>query len=157
MQVAARDYDAMPGEARHIVLGCRPGMNPHAERLDWLWRKGSRDAIASALDRIEDARERGQIYCRAFSVAQRWRPAVARFIGERYVDAFYQSQEPFGAGVAPDGRLLWDLADLYERDRNIEVARWVCEVAMAFGLGGADSDFARKIADFRGEGETSRP
>jgi hypothetical protein len=122
-------------------------MNQHAERLDWLWRRGSTEAIATALDKVEDMRERGEIYSRAFNVAQRWRPAVARFIGDRYVDAFYQSTEPFGEGVRPDERLLWDLADLYERDGNLEVARWVCEIAVAFGLGGGERNFAGKLAD----------
>jgi hypothetical protein len=124
-------------------------MDAHAERLDWLWRRGSTDAIAAALDKIEDARERGGIYCRAFNVAQRWRPAVARFIGDRYVDAFYQTREPFGSDVRPDERLLWDLADLYERDGNFEVARWVCEVAVAFGLGSERADFPGKLAAYR--------
>lgn len=122
-------------------------MNQQAERLDWLWRRGSPEAISAALDKIEDASERGGIYCRAFNVAQRWRPAVARFIGDRYVDAYYQSAEPFGEGVRPDERLLWDLVDLYERDGNPEIARWLCEFAVAFGIGGAERNFAGKLAD----------
>jgi hypothetical protein len=128
-------------------------MDAHLERLDWLWRRGSQDAISAALDKVEDGRERGEIYCRAFNVAQRWRPAVARFIGDRYADAFYQSTEPFGEGVKPDARLLWDLLDLYERDRNFETALWVCEFATAFGIGGEGMDFAGKLASYRGAGE----
>jgi len=128
-------------------------MNQHAERLDWLWRRGSTDAIAAALGRIEDACERGEVYCRAFNVAQRWRPAVARFIGDRYVDAFYEKTEPFGEGVKPDARVLWDLADLYERERDQATAEWVCEFAAAFRIGGEGMDFAARLAAYRGTGE----
>ncbi len=128
-------------------------MNQHAERLDWLWRKGSVEAVVSALDKVEDMGERGALYGRAFNVAQRWRPAVARFIGERYVDAYYQTREPFGAAVRPDARLLWDLMDLYERDGNGSMAQWVCEVAAAFQLGDAERDFDGKLASLRGCGE----
>jgi hypothetical protein len=126
-------------------------MEAHLERLDWLWRRGSREAIVVALDRVEDDRERGAVYCRAFMVAQRWRPAIARFIGERYVDAFYQVSEPFGAEIRPDARLLWDLADLYDRERDWGLAAWVCEFAVAFGIGADGRDFPGRLAQYRAQ------
>jgi hypothetical protein len=128
-------------------------MNQHAERLDWLWRRGSQEAISSALDKIEDVGERGGVYARAFAVAQRWRPSIARFIGDRYVEEFYRAPEPFGEGVRPEAALLWDLADLYERDRNLELAQWVCEFAVAFQIGGESMNFSRKLASYRVAGE----
>ena len=74
---------------------------------------------------------------------------MARFIGDLYADEFYRESEPFGEGVRPDARLLWDLVDLYERDRNSGAALWVCEFAVAFGLGGDGMDFAEKLAGGR--------
>ncbi|HVE17113.1 MAG TPA: hypothetical protein VNB29_10280 [Chthoniobacterales bacterium] len=128
-------------------------MNQHAERLDWLWRRGSQDAVSSALDKIEDGRERSEVYGRAFTVAQRWRPPIARFIGDRYVDEFYREAEPFGEGVKPEASLLWDLVDLYERDRNMELACWVCEFAVAFQVGDDAMNFAARLATYRAAGE----
>jgi hypothetical protein len=123
-------------------------METRREHLDWLWRRGSNDAVAAALDRIEDPKERGEIYVRAFAVAQRWRTVTARFIGGRYVDEFYREPEPFGAGVRPDAALLWDLADLFEREKKDELAEWVCEFALAFGMS-TDRDFEGRMASLR--------
>lgn len=132
-------------------------METRREHLDWLWRRGSTDAVAAELDRIEDPKERGAIYIRAFAIAQRWRPATARFIGARYVDEFYRDREPFGPGVRPDAALLWDLSDLYERDGNRELAGWVCEFAMAFGMeDGGTRDFPGRIASMRDAGDLQR-
>ena len=133
-------------------------METRREQLDWLWRRGSDDAVAAALDRIEDPRERGETHVRAFTVAQRWRPATARFIGGRYIDEFYREREPFGEGGRPDAGLLWDLADLYEREKNYRLAEWVCEFAVAFEMSGEETgrNFERRIAALRGTDELQR-
>ncbi|MGH8048959.1 MAG: hypothetical protein ACREKL_17090 [Chthoniobacterales bacterium] len=59
--------------------------------------------------------------------------------------------------MKPDAWLLWDLADLYERDGNAGVAQWVCEVAVAFGLGGESADFAGKLTAYRGGANCRKP
>lgn len=116
------------------------------DRLDWLWRRGSLEAIGLALERAADAAERETLYRRAFAVAQRWRPSVAREIGERYLEEFTRDGWPFGAGNAPDAALLWDLADLFAGERRPEMAAWVCEFALAYGVTGEGSarDFAAR-------------
>jgi len=101
------------------------------ERYDWLWRRGSREAVAAALTKIEDPGERGEFYVRAVEVTQRWRPALVRFLCEAYVEEFYAQPTPFGPGVMPDGGVLAVLTRIYEQEGRFDLAEWVCEIALA--------------------------
>ncbi len=125
------------------------GKAGHIERFDWLWRRSSPEALATALEKVTDAAERAALYVRGFAVAQRWRVANARFLGERYIDEFYAQAEPFGPGVGPNSALLWDLADLYDREGLPDHAAWVCEFALASGVPSAPHDFAARLQGYR--------
>lgn len=114
------------------------------QRYDWLWQRGSREAVVAALEKIDDGAERGDFYVRAVEMTQRWRPSLARFLSEAYVDEFYVKSEPFGPGVAPNGEVLCVLARIYEQEGALELAEWVCEIALANEItaGGVDGGFA---------------
>lgn len=103
------------------------------ERYDWLWRRGSREAVMAALAKIDDPGERGKFYVRAVEVTQRWRPMLVRFLCEAYVEEFYAQPAPFGDGVLPDGEVLGVLARAYEHEGRLDLAEWVCELALANG------------------------
>ncbi len=108
------------------------------ERYDWLWRRGSREAVFAALEKLEDAGERGQFYIRAVEVTQRWRPMLVRFLCEGYVNEFYEKPEPFGPGVLPNGEMLRVLGRIYEQEGRLDLAEWVCEIALANGVSASD-------------------
>jgi len=86
-----------------------------------------------ALAKIDDPGERGEFYVRAVEVTQRWRPMLGRFLCEAYVDEFYAQPAPFGEGVLPDGGVLGVLARAYEQEGRLDLAEWVCELALANG------------------------
>lgn len=121
----------------------------HLDRFDWLWRSGRPEALATALEKVTDPAEREALYARGFGVAKRWRVANARFLGERYIDEFYAQAEPFGPGRRPDAEILWELADLYDRDGVPENAAWVCEFALASGVPPGSRDFAARLHGYR--------
>lgn len=87
----------------------------------------------AALAKIDDPGERGKFYVRAVEVTQRWRPMLVRFLCEAYVEEFYAQPAPFGDGVLPDGEVLGVLARAYEHEGRLDLAEWVCELALANG------------------------
>lgn len=124
------------------------------ERYDWLWRRGSREAVSAALEKLEDRRERGEVYVRAIEVTQRWRPALARFLCEAYLEEFYRDPAAFGEGILPHGEVLRALTRIYEQDGQLELAEWACGIALTNGItvAGLDGGFERwrqKICDKR--------
>ncbi|MDD5199811.1 MAG: hypothetical protein PHC88_08410 [Terrimicrobiaceae bacterium] len=124
------------------------------ERYDWLWQRDSREAVVAALAKLEDGPEREAFYVRAVEVTQRWRPSLARFLSEAYVDEFYMKTEPFGPGVAPNGEVLRVLARTYEQEGALEMAEWVCEIALsneitADGLGEGFAGWLERIQQKR--------
>lgn len=121
------------------------------ERYDWLWRRGSREAVVAALAKLDDPAERGEFYLRAVEVTQRWRPTLARFLSEAYVDEFYAKPAPFGDGVLPAGEVLCVLARGYEQEGRLDLAEWVCELALANAAtaAGLDGGFARWMERLR--------
>lgn len=104
------------------------------ERYDWLWRRGSREAVTAALEKLEDGRERGEVYVRAIEVTQRWRPVLAQFLCESYLDEFYKNPAAFGEGVMPSGEVLRTLARIYEQEKQFELAEWACGIALENGI-----------------------
>lgn len=119
-------------------------MDAQRERLDWLWRRGSREAVLAAIEKLEDPAERGEFFVRAVEVMQRARPTMARFLSEVYVDAFYKDPEPFGPGVKPHGEILRVLARNYEQEGQLELAEWACGIAVDNGIAadGIEGGFA---------------
>jgi hypothetical protein len=106
---------------------------PQGEFDKWC-RRGDREALAAALATIADPSARGKFYANVFTIAERCKPGLARHFGELYVDEFYRESAPFGAEIGPDVGILQRLVQLYEYESAWEMAAWVCEFAVAFGI-----------------------
>lgn len=128
---------------------------PHGEFDKWC-RRGDREALAAELATIAEPSARGKFYANVFTVAERCKPGLARHFGELYVDEFYRGSEPFGAGIGPDAGMLQRLVQLYEYEGAWEMAAWVCEFAVAFGIeaDGTPRGFAGRAARNREKAAT---
>jgi hypothetical protein len=104
------------------------------DEFDKWCRRGDREALLGVLAGISEPEKRHAFYANTFNVAEKCRPGLARVFGELYVDEFYQTPNPFGEGIHPDTGMLRRLVQLYEYDRAFEMAAWVCEFAVAFGI-----------------------
>ena len=107
-------------------------------------RRGDREALVAELASIADPLSREKFYVNLFKVAERCKPGLARHFGELYVDEFYRESAPFGAEIGPDVGILQRLVQLYEYESAWEMAAWVCEFAVAFGI--ADDGTRRGFA-----------
>jgi hypothetical protein len=114
-------------------------------------RRGDREALAAELATIAEPSARAKFYAGVFTIAERSKPGLARHFGELYVDEFYRESEPFGAEIGPDLGILQRLVQLYEYESAWEMAAWVCEFAVAFGI--ADDGTPR---GFAGRAERNR-
>jgi hypothetical protein len=111
-------------------------------------RRGDREALAAALAGIADPLAREKFYTSVIKVAESCKPGLARHFGELYVDEFYEKSEPFGAEIGPDVGILQRLVQLYEYEGAWEMAAWVCEFAVAFGIAddGTPTGYAGRAA-----------
>jgi hypothetical protein len=130
-----------------------------------LCESGDLPALLAHLAAEDDPIEREIFYGATIEMAHRKHPQVALAIGTQYIEEFYRTPEPFGAGHPPDGAILKRLALLfdpagYEGDEeytgDLQRAIWVCQFALAFGVtnDGTKSGFQGRLQNLLAEDTT---